>query len=56
MAKSVESLSSSVLEIATGSITKLLVVIKARKSLKIVKPKQQKGGVFLGTMGQRFPF
>uniref|UniRef100_A0A8C3D1J8 Myosin light chain 1 n=1 Tax=Cairina moschata TaxID=8855 RepID=A0A8C3D1J8_CAIMO len=44
MAKSVESLSSSVLEIATGSITKLLVVIKARKSLKIVKPKQQKGG------------
>lgn len=26
------------------------------KSLKIVKPKCQRGGVFLGTMGQRFPW
>lgn len=59
----VENLSFPVLEITTGPIKKLLMAIRARKdmkgrykSLKIVKPKCQRGGVFLGTMGQRFPW
>ena len=63
MAMLVESLSFPMLEITTGSVTKLSMAIRARKamkgrykSLKIVKPKCQRGGVFLGFMGQRFPW
>lgn len=51
------------LEITMGSIRKPLIAIRARKamkcrykSLKIVKPKCQRGGVFLGIVSQRFPW